>query len=169
MELEELVDIVETMALQHAYPGFDVRSLTLGLPAGAITSTAKLFRSALTHPNALVKLAALRWFWDKPALIPQSLKVIVACMDDGDEWVRLEAVRTIGRCRRVEPAVAIAVSKRLEDSSDAVRTEAAHAAWKLGCQDETVIAALHKAAGDACIEVKWKAEKALRKLGAYKE
>lgn len=167
MDVRELVEIVETMAVQHAYPGFDVRSLKLGLPAAAVNSPAKLFAQALKQESALVKLAALRWFWDRDGVTKRYLPAIAACLDDADPWVRLEAARTIGRWGGSDEKLAIRISKLLEDSDTGVREAAATAIWKLGSRNEEILVSLRKATEDECIEVKWKAQKALRKLGDY--
>src|SRR5271170_1684083 len=95
MEIEEFVEIVETMAVQHAYPGFDVRSLQLGLPAAAVNAPVKLFAQALKQESVIARLAALRWFWERPGVAKRHVTAITACLDDQDEWARLEAVKTL--------------------------------------------------------------------------
>lgn len=167
MEVEELAEIVETMALQHSYPGFDVRSLQLGLPEAAVNSPVKLFGQALKHDSVVVKLAALRWFWQRPGVAKRYVQAIAALFSDQDEWVRREAVRALGRVAGVEDKYAIEASRLLADSDAEVRKAAAQAIGKLGCTNEEVLASLRKAAEDADVEVRWKAEKALRKLGEY--
>ncbi len=167
MDIEELVEIVETMALQHSYPGYDVRSLKLGLPASAVNAPVKVFVAALSQDSVVVILAALRWFWDRPGVARRHASVIASCLDHQDEWVRLEAVRTIGRVGQVDDRLAVRLSERLEDTDVEVKKAAAQAIGKLGCQGEQVVASLRRATGDPDIQVKWKAEKALRKLGQY--
>ncbi len=169
MDLNELAKIVETMALQHAYPGFDVRSLHLGLPQNAVKSPARLFVQALKHPNPLVKLVALRWFWERPGDTKRHIVEIAQALDDPDEWVRLEAVRAMGRVEELDEAKAIQISSLLEDVNPEVRKAAAHSCGKLTHPPEKVILALRQAAEDPEIEVRWKAQKALRRLGGYQQ
>ncbi len=167
MELPELAEIVETMAVQHSYPGFDVRSLRLGLPNAAVKSSARLFVAALKHESPLVRLVALRWFWDRPGDAKRYIKAIVPVLEDPDEWVRLEAVRTIGRTESSDSAIAESTAKRLSDPDVEVRKAAAKACGKLNCKADAVIVALRTASEDPDTEVRWKAQKALRQLGVY--
>lgn len=167
MDIRELVEIVENMAVQHAYPGFDVRSLKLGLPDSVTKGGARLFVSALHQPNPLVRLAALRWFWDRPGDAKRHVQDICALLEDADEWVRLEAVRDIGRIDIRDESVALRVAKTLEDPSVEVRKAASKTCGKLACKADPIIMALQKAAEDSDTEVRWKAQKALRQLGAY--
>lgn len=167
MELNQLIEIVETMALQHSYPGYDVRSLSLGLPESVTRSSSRLFVSALTCPQVLVKLAALRWFYERPGDAKRYVKQISQVLHDPDEWVRLEAARSIGRVSNVDQAIANDVSELLNDADAEVRKAAAKTCGKLNCKSEIVIANLRKAAQDPDTEVRWKAQKALRQLGAY--
>lgn len=167
MEIEELVEIVETMAIEHSYPGYDIRCLPLGLPDAVTRSPSRLFSKALCQKVVLVKLAALRWFWERPGDAKRFIKEISAQMEDADEWVRLEAVRTLGRIDRVDPAIATKVSVLLSDPDAEVRKAAAKTCGKLNCTDVAIVEALRQAAQDADTEVRWKAQKALRQLGVY--
>jgi len=167
MDVDQLAEIVETMVLQHAYPGYDVRSLRLGLPTAVVNAPVRVFRAALQNESTVVKLAALRWFWDRPGDAKRCIANISQVLGDADEWVRLEAVRTIGRIGTVEEALAVRVSDLLRDPDPEVRKAAAKTVGKLGCRAEPVIVALKVASGDPDTEVKWKAQKALRQLGAY--
>src|SRR5687767_7161466 len=130
MDLDQLVDIVETMALQHSYPGFDIRSLQLGLPDAVTKSPARLFVAALKHENPVVKLAALRWFWERPGDARKHARQIGEVLEDPDEWVRLEAVRALGRLESLEEKIAIEVAKRLADENAEVRKAAAKSCGK---------------------------------------
>src|SRR5436853_4358293 len=133
MELDQLVDIVETMAVQHAYPGYDIRSLRLGLPADAVKSPARLYVSALKHDNPLLRLAALRWFWERPGDAKRYIKVISPALEDPDEWVRLEAVKTIGRTESPDVSLAESVARLLQDKDAEGRKAAAKTCGKLNC------------------------------------
>ena len=167
MELAQFVEIVEDMALQHAYPGYDVRSLRLGLPAAIVKSPARLFVEALKQDSVLVKLAALRWFWERPGDAKRYLKAIAAVLDDKDEWVRMEAARTIGRVDNPDESVAVKVANLLHDENAEVRKAAAKTCGKIHIKSEQVVDALRSAANDPDTEVRWKAQKALRQLGVY--
>jgi hypothetical protein len=167
MELKEFVDIVEDMALQHAYPGYDVRSLRLGLPAAVLKSHTRLFVEALKSESVLTKLAALRWFWERPGDAKRYVKAIAAVIDDPDEWVRLEAAKTIGRIDHPEEDVMAKVAALLSDEHVEVRKAAAKTCGKVHIKNELIVEALQKATTDSDTEVRWKAQKALRKLGVY--
>jgi HEAT repeat protein len=167
MELNEFVEIVEDMALQHAYPGYDVRSLRLGLPAAVMKSPNRLFVEALKSESVLTKLAALRWFWERPGDAKRYVKQIAEVIDDPDEWVRLEAARTVGRIENPEEAVVLKVAGLLSDENVEVRKAAAKTCGKVHIKSEAIVEALKKATTDSDTEVRWKAQKALRKLGVY--
>ena len=66
MNLDKLAGVVEELIVQLDYPGFEPRSLKLGLPEELETMSAKTFASALGHQSVYVKLAALRWFQSGP-------------------------------------------------------------------------------------------------------
>lgn len=167
MDLEELVQIVDDMACQHDYPGYELRSLNMGLPEAVTRSPAKLFGKAVKHENVLVKLAGLRWFWERPGMISPYLRVISDCLDDGDEWVRMEAIRVLGRLKKLDPELMVRVAGRLKDEAVAVRRAAASACGKFGAASDEVISLLKEAVADKDAEVRGKAAKALRKLGVY--
>lgn len=167
MEVEELADIVETLALQLSYPGFESRSLQIGLPDRAKKSPVKLFVQALKHESVLVKLAALRWFWERPSDAKRSARVIADCLADPDEWVRMEAVNSLGRIDGIDPRYAEQAVGLLADPAVMVRRAACRSLGKLACKSEVVLAGLKQATADKDAEVRWKAEKALRKLGVY--
>jgi HEAT repeat protein len=167
MDVESLASVVEEMALQHEYPGYDVRSLKMGLPAEYLRGGSKLFNAAVKHSNPLVKLAGLRWFQEKPGIAKQYSRVIAECLNDGDEWVRAEAALCLERIGTADEKIAMRIAELLSDSDVMVRKAAAKALGKLGCKAQPVIDALHKATEDSDHEVRWKAQKALRQLGAY--
>ncbi len=167
MDLESMAAIVDDMAIQHDYPGYDIRSLKMGLPESITKSPAKLFYAALRHDSTLMRLAALRWFWERPSSARQYTRTIAEAMNDTDEWVRREAIRVMERLHKVDDKFTIQLAERLTDSDVEVRKAAAKALGKLGCTAPQILDLLHKAAEDSDHEVRWKAQKALRQLGAY--
>lgn len=167
MELDQLAQIVDDMAVQHDYPGFEIRSLKMGLPEAVIKSPPQLFVDSLKHENALVRLVGLRWFWENPGRLTRYVRTIAERLDDSDEWVRMESIRTLARAAKTDEMLANRIALRLTDSSVEVRKAAAKALGKLGHKTQEVVASLQKATEDEDHEVRWKAEKALRQLGAY--
>jgi HEAT repeat protein len=171
MTLEELVDLVETMIVQHDYPGFEPRALNLGLPEKALKSPAKVFGQALKYKSIYVQLASLRWFQERPSMTKTYLTNVLELLEHNDEWVRLEAVRTLERANIGDDKVVVKICSLLKDTSSMVRQEAAKALGKLlersTEKNEQVISWLREAAQDPDRTVRWKAQKALRKLGAY--
>jgi HEAT repeat protein len=172
MNIEELADVVETMIIQHDYPGFEPRALILGLPLDAVNSPAKVFSQALRHESIFVQLAALRWFQVHPGVVKNYLPLVVDLLKSEDEYVRLEGAKTLERGNAIEPAPLLALAACLKDPKEMVRTAAAKALGKLlskadDAPDPNIVAALKEAAADPDEQVRWKAQKALRKLGAY--
>jgi HEAT repeat protein len=171
MNTEELADVVETMIIQHDYPGFEPRALILGLPQDAVNSPAKVFAQALRHESIFVQLAALRWFQVHPGVVKNYLPHVIELLKSKDEYVRLEGARTLERGGAMEPSAHLALAACLKDSEEMVRTAAAKALGKLlskaAVPDPEIVAALKEAAADPEEQVRWKAQKALRKLGAY--
>lgn len=167
MEIQELKTIINEMAIQHAYPGFEMRSLKLGLPQRAVKSPARLFCLALKQGDPLVRLAALRWFQDRPGDAKRNVSSIAPILHDEDEWVRIEAVRAIEHVSDPDVQIIEEVAKLLLDSSIEVQKEAAKACGKFQCKSETVINLLKLAAQSKHTEVRWKSQKALRKLDMY--
>jgi len=171
MDLETLSTVVQDMIVQHDYPGFEPRSLKLGLPESINKMSAKTFAQALGHENVYVRLAALRWFQERPGMAKSHLERLEQLLADNDEWVRRESVRTIETIHGLPPDVGIKISHLLKDADVEVRKEAAKAIGKivkkLPKKDEEVMASLRVAAEDPEIEVRWKAQKALRQLGEY--
>jgi HEAT repeat protein len=168
MELKQLIEIVDTMAIEHAYPGFDIRGHVFGLPSQVSSAHAGVFIAALSQDNVLVKLVALRWLQERSGDAKRHLDAVSACLDDADFWVRLEAAKTISKVDKVTPDLANQVAKLLNDQSVEVRRETAKVLSKLGITSEPVLSALKSAAeNDVDAEVRWKSQKALRRLGAY--
>jgi len=171
MNLEELADIVDTMIIQHDYPGFEPRALNLGLPSEAVNSPAKVFAQALGHDSIYVQLTALRWFQVHNGVVKNYLPRVLDLLKSNDEFVRTEAARTIERANATEPETLVALAASLKDPQEMVRTAAAKALGKLlskaSVQNPDIVAALKEAAADPDEQVRWKAQKALRKLGAY--
>ncbi|HEY9785892.1 MAG TPA: HEAT repeat domain-containing protein [Candidatus Obscuribacterales bacterium] len=169
MDLNRLADVVETMILQHDYPGFEPRSLKLGLPEDIEGGPAKLFSQALGHSNVYVKLAALRWFQDHPGMAKGHINAIKGLLVSDDEWVRLETVKALERVNHPPKGIAFEIAHLLKDGNAEVRKEAAKACGKVMKRakekDERVLEALKQASLDAEAEVRWKAQKALRTLG----
>lgn len=167
-ELEKLAEIVEDMILQLSYPGFDERSLKLGLPDSLNKLPHKVFGLALKHESVVVRLAALRWFQERPGLAKSHFKPLIGCLEDGDPWVRLEAVQCLEKFDSLSEEYLLKLLPLLKDQESVeVRKACAKALGKLGGKSQAVIDALKSASEDANHEVRWKAQKALRKLGAY--
>lgn len=171
MDLDTFVEIVETMVLQHDYPGFEARSLKLGLPEQVLKAPAKLFGEALSHRNVYVKLAALRWFQERTGAAKAYANAISRLLKDTDDWVRLEAIQTLERFSNPSSDLAFLLAPLLKDHNADIRKSAAKALGKIssktGPDNETVIAALREAALDHDTSVRFKAQKALRRLGHY--
>lgn len=171
MNLEQLVETIETMILQHDYPGFEARALNLGLPEEALKSPTKVFAAALKYDNVFVQLASLRWFQGRPGMARNQTGALVALLAHADEWVRSEAIKTLERANVQDTDVIVKISSLLKDPNEIVRQEAARACGKLlaksGNKNGEVIASLRIAATDPNEKVRWKAQKALRLLGAY--
>jgi len=171
MNLPELADLIETMIVEHKYPGFEARALHLGLPESALKSPARIFGQGLMHGNVFVQLASLRWFQSHPGMAKSYADEVLVLADSADEWVRYEAIRTLVLSHASDNAVILKISSLLKDPSEMVKVEAAKACGKLLSKLEhknaSVIALLREAASDPNEKVRWKAQKALRRLGAY--
>ncbi|HEY9713874.1 MAG TPA: HEAT repeat domain-containing protein [Chroococcales cyanobacterium] len=171
MELTEFADVVDRMIIEHDYPGFEPRSLRLGLPQAALKSSQRMFGSALGHENIFVKLAALRWFQEKPGIAKTYTRDIVALLDHQDAWVRLEAMETLSRIAAPAPETAAKVARLLKDENPEVRKTAAKAIRKMVSKqhgkNEEILASLQEAARDADPGVRGKALKALRQIGEF--
>lgn len=172
MELKDLAEIVDNMIVQHDYPGFEVRSLKLGLPEEVLKMHAKVFGQALGHESVFVKLAALRWFQDRPGVAKSFVKPIAGLLDNKDEWVKMEAARTIERVSSPPEDAAVKIAYLLSDPDVEVRKTAAKALGKIcsrksNNKNEVIVKSLHDAASDEDAGVRWKAQKALRQIGEY--
>ena len=166
-ELAKFAEYVEDTILQLSYPGFDKRSLKLGLPDSVSKLPPRTYAQALKHESVLVKIAALRWFQERPGIAKSHLSGIEACLDDKDEWVRLESVHCLEKIESVEEKLLEHLCTMVKDDNVEVRKAVAKALGKIGGKSKTAVEALQKSSEDADHEVRWKAQKALRKLGAY--
>ena len=150
MDLDKLSEIVEEMILQHDYPGFEARALKLGLPESITKAPAKVFSQAFGHPSVFVKLAALRWFQEKPGLVKNYLSAVDGLLDDKDPFVRLESVHLLERYPEPTKHMVVHIASLLQDEDPDVQRSAAKACGKmckkLKIKDETVIDCLKKAA-----------------------
>jgi vesicle coat complex subunit len=171
MDIDKLASVVETMIIQHDYPGFEPRGLKLGLPEELEGMSAKTFGNALGHESVFVKLTALRWFQERPGVAKAHLSSILGLIDSDDEWVRKEAIRTVEKISKLPPHVGGIVSKGLTDEAVEVRKASAKALGKIlkrsVTKDASVIDALKQAAQDKDVEVRFKAQKALRNIGEF--
>lgn len=171
MDVDKLANIVDTMILQHDYPGFEPRGLKLGLPEEIEGMSAKTFSNALGHQNVFVKLTALRWFQERPGVAKSYLNAILGLIDNDDEWVRMESIRTVEKMSKLPDNVGAVVAKRLTDEIVDVRKASAKALGKILKRSVTknaeVIDALKQATQDSDVEVRFKAQKALRNIGEF--
>ncbi|MBC7999577.1 MAG: HEAT repeat domain-containing protein [Leptolyngbya sp.] len=170
-DLEKLAEIVDEMILQQDYPGFEPRSLKLGLPEIVENMNGRVFSHALGHESVYVRLVALRWFQERPGIAKAYLPAVIGLIDHKDEWVRLEAIRLSERIPRIPESAALKISKRLTDESKLVRKAASKALGKIlkrsVTKDPSVVDALKAAAQDEDVEVRFKAQKALRNIGEF--
>jgi vesicle coat complex subunit len=173
MNLEKLVDVVQTMILEHDYPGFEPRALKLGLPDSVNNASAKVFCEALGHPDVYVKLAALRWFQEKPGMGKGYSKAIAGMLDAEDPFVRREATHALDKLNVDSDDVLAGIAALLKDGNVEVRKDAARALGKLCSRrknrSEASATALRAAVDDENHEVRWKVQKALRLMGEYKD
>jgi HEAT repeat protein len=171
MELTDFAEIVDNMIVQHDYPGFEVRGLKLGLPEEVLKLHAKVFVQALGHESVYVKLAALRWFQERPGVAKSYIKPIIGLLDNADEWVRMEAAKTVERVSSPPEDAALKIALLLRDPNVEVRKAAAKALGKMcsrtTSKNEVIVKSLHDAASDEDAGVRWKAQKALRQIGEY--
>ncbi len=173
MNVEALAEFVDNTILQHDYPGFEPRSFKLGLPESLQKSSSKVFSEALGHQSVYVKLAALRWFQEKPGMGKGCTRAIAGMLKDDDPWVKREAIHALEKINAQSDEILIAICDLLEDSDVEVRKAAAKSLGKVcskrAKRPDAVVPALYKASEDADHEVRWKAQKALRLMGAYKD
>ncbi len=166
MELERLAEIVDDMIVQHDYPGFEPRALKLGLPEEVLHMHTKTFANALGHSSIYVRLAALRWFQERPGMAKSYIGAIVGLLDHEDEYIRIEASRTLERFQTVTGDTLLRIAKLLKDERPNVRKAAAKSLGKLGSRmkqkDGAIIEALQAASTDADPEVRMKVLKAVR-------
>lgn len=169
MELDQFANLVETMVIEHDYPGFEPRALRLGLPEEALRMPSKSYSQALGHPNVYVKLAALRWFQEKSGVAKSYTKAIAGLLDSPDEFVRMEAVKSLERINGLPEENVVRISALLKDESTEVRKAAAKALGKLVSKakqkNEAIVQALQQASKDEDPGVRMKAQKAARLIG----
>ena len=171
MNVEKLAEIVDEMIVQHDYPGFEPRALKLGLPDSITKAPAKVFSQAFGHESVFVRLAALRWFQDRPGMAKPAMKAVMGLYEDVDPFVRLEALRLTERYADPTEEMVVRASKLLEDEDVEVQRTAARACGKickkLKIKEPTVVERLQKAASAPDSMLRGKAEKALRVMGMY--
>lgn len=171
MDLEKLAEVVEDMIVQHDYPGFEPRALKLGLPEACVNAPSKTFGQALGHPSVYVRLAALRWFQERPGLAKNKVNAVLGLFAHDDPFVRLEALHLVERFTDPSKEMLVKVATMLTDSDPEVQRTAARACGKLSkklkIKDQSVIDGLQKAASAGDPLLRGKAEKALRVMGAY--
>jgi hypothetical protein len=169
MELDRFAEIVEDMIIQHDYPGFEPRSLRLGLPSELLRMHTKTYASALGHANVYVKLAALHWFQERPGMAKSYLNAIIGLFDNDDEFVRMESVKTVEKMHDLSLDTMVKISALLKDQDVEVRKAAAKALGKLASKSKqknpAILDALKEATRDANPEVRMKAQKAVRLIG----
>jgi HEAT repeat protein len=170
LELDRLAEVVDDLIVQLDYPGFEPRGLRLGLPEDVQRMPTKTFANALGHESIYVRLAALRWFQERPGMAKSYLKAVCGLLESTDEFVRMEAVRTVERVHDVPAETVVAIAKLLQDENVEVRKAAAKAAGKLGSRlkpkSQAVLDALQAATNDANPEVRMKVQKAVRLVSA---
>ena len=170
MNLESLAQFVDDLIIQSDYPGFEPRSLRIGLTQELERSPAKLFGQALKHDSVYVRLCALRWFQERPGFIKPYVRVMIEMVDDDDLWIRIESIRALERFTHPTEEFATCVVKHLFDPELEVQKTACRALGKIGkrlkLKEGEVVDALSKVAEEGHNEVRHKAEKALRKIGA---
>lgn len=172
--LEELIELIDDMIVQHDYPGFEPRALKLGLPEWATKVPAKTFARALKHENVFVRLAALRWFQDSPGKIKPHLNQIYTLLEDEDPFVRLEAVGCLETLRQVDLEMIGKLCSLSDDKDLDVLKEVAKALGKLCMRagnkksegSELAIKALEKLSNNNDSQLRLKAQKALRKINS---
>lgn len=170
-DVEKLAEVVDEMIVQHDYPGFEPRSLKLGLPDLLVKAPARMYAEALGHESVYVKLAALRWFQERPGMMKPHINAVAGLVDNTDSWVRLEAIQALERYPHPSPDLAKRIAERLSDGDVDVQRHAAKALGKIGSKlklkDGEVIERLKRAALEKDGQLRGKAEKALRKIGVY--
>ncbi len=171
MNINQLAQVVDEMIIQHDYPGCEPRALKLGLPDSITKAPAKVFGEGLGHESVFVRLAALRWFQERPGMMKSHIASLVGLVDHPDHFIRLESIRALEIYPYPTVEMVTKVSKRLQDEDVEVKREAAKACGKmckkLKLAEGEVIEALKDASQDHDGQLRGKAEKALRKIGIY--
>jgi HEAT repeat protein len=170
LELDRLAEVVDDLIVQLDYPGFEPRGLRLGLPEEIQRMPTKTFAHALGHESVYVRLAALRWFQERPGMAKSYLKALCGLLDSSDEFVRMESIKTVEKIHDVPADAVIEIAKLLKDENAEVRKAAAKAVGKLGSRlkpkSQAVLDALQAATNDANPEVRMKVQKAVRLVSA---
>jgi vesicle coat complex subunit len=170
LELDQLAEVVDDLIVQLDYPGFEPRGLRLGLPEEIQRLSTKTFASALGHTSVYVRLAALRWFQEHPGMAKSYLKAVCGLLDNDDEFLRMEAIKTVEKMHDVPAETVIEIAKLLKDNHTEVRKAVAKAVGKLGSRlkpkSQEVLDALQEATNDADPEVRMKVQKAVRLVSA---
>ncbi|MCW5822495.1 MAG: HEAT repeat domain-containing protein [Cyanobacteria bacterium TGS_CYA1] len=169
--LEELVQIIDDMIVQHDYPGFEPRALKLGLPDWARKVPAKTFAKCLGHESVFVRLAALRWFQDSPGKIKPHIQKIYRALEDSDPYVRLEAVSCLETLRQADDEMIEKIAILANDHDIDVQREVAKALGKLSLRtpkntqgSNFALQALDKLSESKDPQLRLKAQKAIRKI-----
>lgn len=168
--LEELVQIIDDMIVQHDYPGFEPRALKLGLPDWARKVPAKTFAKCLAHESVFVRLAALRWFQDSPGKIKPHIQKIYRSLEDSDPYVRLEAVSCLETLRQADDEMIEKIAILANDQDLDVQREVAKALGKLSLRAKntpvcnSALQALDKLCQSKDPQLRLKAQKAIRKI-----
>jgi len=171
--LDELVQIIDDMIVQHDYPGFEARALKLGLPEWARNVPAKTYGKCLLHENVYVRLAALRWFQEAPGKIKPHLPKIYRSLEDSDPFVRLEAVSCLETLRQADDEMIEKLAVLVDDNDIDVQREVAKALGKLSLRTANIaqsknyaLQALDKLSESKDPQLRLKAQKAIRKIQA---
>lgn len=171
MNIDTLAEFVDNMIVQSDYPGFEPRSLKIGLSQELERAPAKLFGQALKHESIYVRLTALRWFQERPGYIKPYIRLMIDQCDKEDDWERMESIKALERFTRPTEEMSLAVAKNLSDENLEVQKVACRALGKIGkrlkLKEGPVIEGLNQLAENGHSDVRRKAEKALRKIGVY--
>jgi HEAT repeat protein len=112
---------------------------SIGDPAAVVPlGRALAAREASVRGAAVAGLRELRGFQDSTPALP--------LLADADEWVRTQAVLTVGATRKASPAAVPALVKLLGDPSSSVRKKAAWALGEIGAPAAVAGPALQRAA-----------------------
>jgi HEAT repeat protein len=169
--LEELVQKIDDMIVQHDYPGFEARALKLGLPEWARNLPAKTYSKCLKHESVFVRLAALRWFQEAPGKIKPHIELIYRSLEDSDPFVRLEAICCLETLRQADDEMIEKLAALADDNDIDVQRGLAKALGKLTLRttknarnNACALQALDKLCQSKDPQLRLKALKAIRKI-----